>query len=208
MKRVAGRMGIYRAKPAFRRLLEPVAKAMIRSGVSADMVTTAGVVFAGLAGLGVWLGRGGSSWLLLVSVAVLFRTAANALDGMIATTTGTARALGEVFNEVADRLGDIAVFLPMVLVPGVDALLVGGVLASMLVTSYLGVAVKAAGGSRIYTGLMAKPDRMLVVGAGAVAGLIWNPSDAFTWVLWIILGGVIVTFTQRVRQARKELACQ
>ena len=144
-------MGIYAIKPAFRRLLTPVAAAMTRSGVSADAVTTAGLAFAGLAGLGVWLGREGSAWLLLVPLAAFLRTAANAVDGMIATTTDTARPLGEVFNEVTDRLGDIAVFLPMALVVGVSAFLVAGVLAAMLVTSYLGVTVKAAGGSRIYS---------------------------------------------------------
>ncbi len=198
-------MGIYAIKPAFRRLLTPVAAAMTRLGVSADAVTTAGLVFAGLAGLGVWLGREGSAWLLLVPLAAFLRTAANAVDGMIATTTDTARPLGEVFNEVTDRLGDIAVFLPMALVVGVSAFLVAGVLAAMLVTSYLGVTVKAAGGSRIYTGVMGKPDRMFVAGAAAVAGLIWGPDDAFTWALWIILAGLFVTFAQRSRRARSEL---
>ncbi|MCH6546990.1 MAG: peptidylprolyl isomerase [Gemmatimonadetes bacterium] len=73
-------MGIYAIKPAFRRLLTPVAAAMTRLGVSADAVTTAGLVFAGLAGLGVWLGREGSAWLLLVPLAAFLRTAANGLD--------------------------------------------------------------------------------------------------------------------------------
>jgi len=198
-------VGIYAIKPAFRRLLTPVAAAMTRLGVSADAVTTAGLVFAGLAGLGVWLGREGSAWLLLVPLAAFLRTAANAVDGMIATTTDTARPLGEVFNEVTDRLGDIAVFLPMALVVGVSAFLVAGVLAAMLVTSYLGVTVKAAGGSRIYAGVMGKPDRMFVAGTAAVAGLIWGPGDAFTWALWIILAGLFVTFAQRSRRARSEL---
>lgn len=198
-------MGIYAAKSAFRRMLSPLARQLMRFGLSADAITAAGLVFAGFAGLGVWLGRNGNVWLLLVPAGVFLRTAANALDGMVATTTGTARPLGEVFNEVADRLGDVAVFLPLTLVPAVSDGLVAVTIAAMLVTSYLGVTVKAAGGKRIYDGLMAKPDRMFVLGAAATIGLVFDETGvAFSWALWIILAGVLITFGMRVRRARGE----
>ena len=119
-------MGIYSLKPAFRRALSPVARLMIRAGVSADALTASGLAFAALAGLGVWLGRAGGGWLLLVPVGAFLRTATNALDGMVASTTGTARPLGDVFNEVADRFGDVAVLLPFVLVSDVNDVLVAG----------------------------------------------------------------------------------
>lgn len=198
-------MGIYAVKPGFQKLLKPGVAALVRRGVSADAVTASGVVFACVAGFGVWMGRTGSVWLLLVPVGVLLRTAANAADGMIALTTGTQRAVGEVFNEVADRLGDIAVFFPFVLFPGVNDVLASGVLAAMLANSYLGLAARAAGGSRIYAGMMGKPDRMLVVGVASVVGVVWDAKAALTWALWVILAGLVVTFVQRVRAVRHDL---
>ncbi|MCH7584037.1 MAG: CDP-alcohol phosphatidyltransferase family protein [Acidobacteria bacterium] len=200
-------MGIYSLKPAFRRALSPLARLMIRAGVSADAITASGLVFAALAGLGVWLGREAGGWILLVPVGAFLRTAANALDGMVATTTGTARPLGDVFNEVADRVGDVAVLLPFALVADVNDVLVAGTIAATLVTSYLGMAVKAAGGPRVYTGIMAKPDRMFVVGVAAIVGFVFDdPGAAFTAALWIILSGVGITFLLRVAEAKRRLA--
>lgn len=200
-------MGIYSMKPAFRRVLSPAARLMIRSGISADALTVAGLAFATLAGMGVWLGREASVWLLLVPVGAFLRTAANALDGMVATATETARPTGEVLNEVSDRLGDVAVLLPLVVLPGVSDALVAGTLAASLVTSYLGIAAKAAGGPRIYAGMMGKPDRMFVVGAAAIVGLVLDdPGAAFTWALWIILTGVVITFFVRAFEARRQLS--
>lgn len=200
-------MGIYSLKPTFRRALSPVARLMIRAGVSADAITTSGLVFAALAGLGVWLGREAGGWILLVPVGAFLRTAANALDGMVAATTGTARPLGDVFNEVADRVGDVAVLLPFVLVADVNDVLVAGTIAATLVTSYLGLAVKAAGGPRVYTGIMAKPDRMFVVGVAAIAGFVLDdPGAALTAALWIILSGIGITFLLRVAEAKRRLA--
>lgn len=171
----------------------------------ADAVTVAGVAFAGLAGFGIWLGRDGGPWLLLVPAGAFLRTAANALDGMVAARTGTARPLGEVLNETGDRVGDVAAFLPVALVPGVPDLLVAGTLAAMLISSYLGVVVKAAGGRRLYGGILGKPDRMLVLGAAAVVALFLSPDSVFVAALWIVLGGSVVTFFQRAAAARREL---
>ncbi|MGH2661594.1 MAG: CDP-alcohol phosphatidyltransferase family protein [Actinomycetota bacterium] len=198
-------MGIYAVKPAFRALLRPLGAGLVRAGVSADAVTVAGVVFAAVAGLGVWLGREGSAWLLLVPLGAFLRTAANALDGMVAQASGAGRPLGEVLNETADRLADVAVFLPVGLVPGVPPLLVGGALAAMLTVSFLGVVIKAAGGSRVYAGVMGKPDRMFVAGAAALAALWLDPGRVFTWALWIVIAGSVVTLLQRARAARREL---
>ena len=198
-------MGIYAIKPAFRSALRPVANALVRARVTPDAVTWAGLVFAGGAGLGVWLGRRGGAWLLLVPAGALLRTAANALDGMVAQARDAARPLGEVLNETLDRIADIAVFLPVGLVPGVRPLLVAGALAAMLTVSFLGVTVKAAGGSRVYAGVMGKPDRMAVASVAAIAGLWVGPGRSFTWALWLVVAGSVVTLLQRALVARREL---
>ena len=198
-------MGVYALKPLFRKALAPIGRGLIGAGISADAVTVAGVVFAGIGGLGLWLGREGGPWLLLLPLGAFLRTAANALDGWIAQETATTRPIGEVLNETADRVGDVAIFLPVAFVPGVPALLVAGALSAMLVTSFLGMAVKAAGGPRVYTGIMGKPDRMVVMGAAGIAGMFLEPGDVFTMALWIVVIGAVVTLAQRVVIARREL---
>lgn len=195
----------YRFKPAFRKALGPIGAVLVRAGVNPDAVTFVGLTFACLAGLGVWLGRNGSLWLLLVPASALIRTAANALDGMIAVTTNTSRPLGEVLNETADRVGDVAAFLPIAFVSEVNDLLVAGTLAAMLISSFLGVVVKAAGGPRLYSGIMGKPDRMLVLGVSALIAIFLAPGRVFMATLWIVLVGSMVTIVQRGVMARREL---
>jgi CDP-diacylglycerol---glycerol-3-phosphate 3-phosphatidyltransferase len=204
-ERTLTEVGIYSVKPAFRAALRPVVGALVRGGISADAVTLAGLVFAAVGGLGVWLGRLGDAWLLLVPLGAFLRTAANALDGLVAQATGTSRPVGEVLNETVDRLADVAVFLPIGLVPGVHPLLVAGAVAAMMTVSFLGVTVKAAGGPRVYSGIMGKPDRMLVVGAAAIVALWVDPSRVFIWALWIVVAGCVVTLVQRAAVAARAL---
>lgn len=198
-------MGIYAIKPMFRRALAPLERALIRMGVSADLLTLFGVAFAGLAGAGVWLGQRDVAWLLLVPVCAFLRTACNALDGMVATSTGQDRPLGEVLNEGADRVSDIAMFLPLLAFPGISEALVACAVAAMMAASYLGLAVKAAGGPRVYRGVMGKPDRMLVVSIAAIVALWVEPSDVFTVALWVVVAGSGITFAQRALIARAVL---
>lgn len=196
---------IYRVKPAFRASLRGMERALIAAGVTADALTVAGVVFAACGGLAIWLGREGGPLLLVVPAAVFLRTAANALDGMVATTTGTARPAGLVLNEAADRVADVLIFLPMALVPGVTDLLVAGALAMMLTTSCMGLAVQAAGGPRLYAGPMGKPDRMAVVGLAALAAAWVDPQHAFSAALWVVVVGGGLTLLRRGQLARRVL---
>ncbi len=197
-------MAIYALKPAFRKALAPFGRVLVKSGTSPDAITFAGVAFAGIGGFALWLGRTGSAWLLVYPVCSLFRTAANALDGWVAQETGKGRPLGEVLNETGDRVADVLMILPTAFVPGVNRLLVSVALAAVLVSSFLGISIKAAGGPRVYAGIMGKPDRMLVLSAAAISALIVEPDIAFSVALWIILAGAAVTFVHRSVIARRE----
>jgi CDP-diacylglycerol--glycerol-3-phosphate 3-phosphatidyltransferase len=199
-------VGIYDLKPAFRRVLRPIELTLIRRRVRPDTITALGLVFAAGGALGLWLGRRGTAWLVLVPLCAFLRTASNALDGMVAGSTGSGRPIGAVFNEIADRLADILFFLPLLTIPGLSDALVAGAIAAMLITSYLALAVKAAGGPRVSVGIMGKPDRMFVLGLAALIAIGVDPGTTFTWALWVIVAGCAVTFVQRVLAARRALA--
>ena len=199
-------MGIYDLKPAFRRVLRPIEVVLIRRQVRPDAITAFGLLFAAGGALGLWLGRTGTAWLALVPLCAFLRTASNALDGMVAASTGTGRPLGAVFNETADRLADILFFLPLLAVPGLSDALVAGAIAAMLTTSYVALAVKAAGGPRVSVGIMGKPDRMFVLGVAALVAIGVDPRTTFTWALWVVVAGCAVTLVQRAVAARRALA--
>lgn len=195
-------MGIYAIKPAFQRRLQSVCDVCVRLGVSADALTAAALVLSSLGAAALWQSEQRSWLLLLVPPLALGRIALNALDGMVATAAGTARPLGEVLNELGDRLSDAAWFSGLAFL--VDARLALATLALVLVSSSLGISAKAAGGARVYAGIMAKADRMILLSLAALASFLAGPR-LLTWATWVMAAGVAVTIVQRILAARQGL---
>ena len=114
--------------------------------------------------------------LLLVPSWPALRLVLNLIDGALARRTGQTHARGEFYNEVGDRLTDLAFLVPVAFVPGADRRLVLlGALGAVL-ASFVGLATRAAGGERIYRGILSKPGRMVLVGAFSVAAFVVGPS--------------------------------
>jgi phosphatidylglycerophosphate synthase len=120
-------------------------------------------------------------WAFFVLAAVLMqvRLLANMLDGMVAVQTGKASPVGELFNEIPDRVSDSAIFIGAgYAANGMPEL---GYLAALaaLFTAYIRAEGKAAGAHQEFCGPMAKPQRMALLTAAALyAGLLptsWQP---------------------------------
>jgi CDP-diacylglycerol--glycerol-3-phosphate 3-phosphatidyltransferase len=143
--------------------------------------------------------------LLLVPVVVLVRTALNALDGLVAKRTGLARPWGEVLNEFSDRLSDVAILGGLALAPPTLPLLGAAAIIGTLLTSYLAILSKAAGGRRQYAGPMGKADRMLLLGLAAFVGLVVPLSITYNVFLGLVLAGLAVTLVARARATHRDL---
>lgn len=196
-------MGIYSVKPAFQRRLTVVRDWCIRRGVRADALTVTGVVFSIVGGAALYLSEYQRWLLLLVPVLAMGRITMNALDGMVASATGSARPFGEVFNEFADRLSDVAWFTGLAV--AIDSRAALYALVIVLLSSYLGTVTKAAGGSRIYGGVMGKADRMIAFSVFALGAYFWGPRS-LEILVWVVLGGAVITIVQRMVIARRSLA--
>jgi CDP-diacylglycerol---glycerol-3-phosphate 3-phosphatidyltransferase len=142
--------------------------------------------------------------LLAVPVLVVTRLVLNILDGALARTTGRSHPRGEWFNEVGDRLADLAFIVPVGFVPGAHqpTVLLGAIGA--VFASYAGLAVRAAGGQRIYRGILSKPGRMVLLAVFAVAAFGLGP-QAWWWFGPLLLLGTAVTFLERARVAIRGL---
>jgi phosphatidylglycerophosphate synthase len=196
-------MGVYAIKPRFRTGLRGLEHRLIARGVSADQLTTAGTVFALSAAASVLLSSLHPAWLIAVTPLVLLRLTCNALDGMVAVDTRTARPLGHVYNEFSDRVGDAAI-LTAVTVRTDNPWLGAAALVLVLLSSYLGTVAAAAGGTRQYIGVMGKADRMVLLAfAAPLAEVVGLP--VLNDFLVLVAVGSVVTLTQRARAIRREL---
>ena len=93
------------------KLLTPIAKFLIRMGVSPDAVTLVGTIGV-VAGALIFFPRGELLIGVLVITAFVF---SDLLDGTMARMTGTSSKWGAFLDSTLDRLGDAAIFGGLVL---------------------------------------------------------------------------------------------
>jgi phosphatidylglycerophosphate synthase len=165
---------------------QQTARLLARWGVSPNGISLAGMVGGIAAGVALALTgpEGLTRRIAFVAAALLvqLRLLANMLDGMVAIESGRASPVGELYNEVPDRVSDFATLVGAGYAHGGDVAL-GYVAACVaLFTAYIRAMGKAATGRQEFCGPMAKQQRMFVVTVVALyCGLApeaWQPTDA------------------------------
>lgn len=199
-----GFRGIYTIKPWWQKQLHELADALASHSIHPDLVTLSGVVCAGLLGSLLALTERWPLLALGVAPLAIGRLAANALDGLVARQTGLARPWGELVNEGSDRLSDALIFIGLALNSRVLPLLAWGVLILILLSSYLGLAGKAAGGKRQYGGFLAKADRMIYLALFSPLVLLCGAS-AWNWLLVAFIPAIALTIGQRLNWSYNDL---
>jgi len=198
--------GLYRMKPAWQRALMPLVDRLVAHHVSADLLTALALLAAALGGACLAASDPLPGLLLAVPFLAALRLVLNLLDGQVARGSGTARPMGEVWNELGDRVADVLMVGSLAFVAAVGPLLAGAAVAAALLASYAGITSRAVGAPRQYGGMMSKPGRMIVLAVAAPLALI----VADGWPLWlaavVIVGGALVTVAQRLAATRRDLS--
>jgi CDP-diacylglycerol--glycerol-3-phosphate 3-phosphatidyltransferase len=188
---------LYRSKTRIVGALAPIVDGLARQGISPDAVTLSAIPVGILAGACILGSPAAPALLLLVPVLAGVRLILNLLDGALARRTGRIHPRGEFYNEVGDRLADLAFLVPVAFVPGAQqaTVLLGATFA--VLASFAGVATRAAGGARIYRGVLSKPGRMVLVSVFALAVLVLGPT---AWAPFgpLLLIGTTLTALERI----------
>jgi CDP-diacylglycerol--glycerol-3-phosphate 3-phosphatidyltransferase len=186
-------------------VVDPVADALLRRGVSPDAVTVLGTVGVVVAALALYpLG-----YLFVGTLVITVFVLSDLLDGTMARRSGRTSSWGAFLDSTLDRFGDGAIFVGLVLYlagRGEDA--VGAVLA--LACLVLGSIVpytraRAEGlGMRADVGIAERADRLvLVLTTTAFVGL-GLPPAVLTVVLGVLALASLVTVVQRVAYVRRQ----
>lgn len=157
-----------------------IAAWLIRRRTSPDAISAAGMLAALVAGLAfaatVHVEAGAGALWVAGAVLVQLRLLANLFDGMVAVGRGIASPLGELWNEVPDRVSDTAVLVGLGVAGGSWAWGLAAALAAMA-TAYVRAVGKAAGGPSDFRGPMAKQQRMAI----ATLVALWCGLAPATW---------------------------
>ncbi len=192
-------------------LAQSMAAWLVHRGISPDTISIFGLACGVAAGLAFAATRwtDGASAVLWLAGAILIplRLAANMFDGMVAVERGITSPVGEIYNEIPDRISDSIVLIGVGIAGGDWGLGASAALAAVA-TAYVRAAGKAAGGPSDFSGPMAKPQRMLLITAlglwSALAPQGWQPVMAGlalpSLVLIVVIIGCIVTISRRLRR--------
>jgi phosphatidylglycerophosphate synthase len=187
------------------KIFQWMARRLAHRGVSANAISIAGM----LCGIGAGAALAATDYLppfgerlawLLAALLVQLRLLANMLDGMVAIEGGKASPVGELYNEVPDRVSDAATLIGAGYAAGGNPTL--GYLAACvaLFTAYVRAMGKAAGARQEFGGPMAKQQRMFIVTVIAIYGGLapaswqptWTPSTESDFALGIMAAGLLV----------------
>jgi CDP-diacylglycerol---glycerol-3-phosphate 3-phosphatidyltransferase len=179
-----------RWRSTFETGLRPVGAHLRQTGITANHLTTAGLIMAAAASLTIANGFLATGLVLLVLTAL-----PDVLDGAVAKASGTASPRGAFFDSVVDRvsdallLGGVAWYLASTQ-PGRVAVLPLAVLAASMLVSY--ERAKAEGlGFEARGGLMERAERLIALGFGLLFESLLVP------VLWVMLVLTLYTAGQR-----------
>ncbi len=166
--------------------------------VNPDLLTFSALGLAVGAAICLYLATNDNNLLLVVVPPVLLRLMLNALDGQVARRTGKANAWGEVKNEFCDRLADVSIFLGIGLGDYVNHWLALFAVAIILLIPYVGILSKAVGGTRSYSGVMGKPDRMVWLALIALYAWFSGNLSSFNLYFAIVIALGTITLAQRL----------
>jgi len=193
-----------RYKSSFNRLIEPIAAAVARSGVSPSAVTLAGLLLTVAACF--WFLR--TAAVLPFCLAMALVGGLDALDGAVARVSGRVTKFGAYLDAMCDRYVDAMVVLAAAAVTGYWVLSCL-VLAGTLLVSYAKAraAMEVAVSNLEWPDLMERAERgaLFLFGLATIALVPWRPlgRDLFWWTLLLLAVLTHLTVIQRVLRARR-----
>ena len=179
------------------RLTTPLVRPLAALGVSPHAVSVAALT--GSLGAAVLIARGE---LALGGAAMLAAAALDSLDGALARLSGRASRLGALLDSTFDRIAEAAVLGALLyhqlgLGHREESMLAFTALAGSLLVSYVRARAEAEG-VIVADGLLARTERVLLLGAGLITG----------WIrvaLWLLAVLALLTAAQRLLIAGKAL---
>ncbi|MFZ4682038.1 MAG: CDP-alcohol phosphatidyltransferase family protein [Terrimicrobiaceae bacterium] len=191
-----------------------IARGLVRLGVSPNQVSVASIGF-GLIGAALFLHEAGgraSGWpFLLVAGCIQLRLLANMLDGLIAVEGGRQTKSGELYNEIPDRIADVAFLAGAGYASqhGEWGVALGWSAAVLAVTTaYIRAIGARRGRPQDFCGPQAKPHRMFLLTVACVLAFAetiagWPPRVLFVFLILINAGTLLTCIRRTVHLARQ-----
>jgi phosphatidylglycerophosphate synthase len=190
---------------------------LARGGITPNVVSLISIAFAIAAALnfataGEVHALRPARWLVVGAICIQLRLLCNLLDGLLAIEGGLKTKTGDLYNEIPDRVADIAILLgagcAIAHLPWGVTLGWSTALAAVL-TAYVRLLGGSFGFVQDFSGPMAKQHRMFTLTVGSLAAAAESVVRGSMWSLyaamWIILVGSLFTLARRTARIARQL---
>ena len=157
-------------------------------------------------------------WFVAAALIVV-RLFANMFDGMVAIERGKVSRVGDLYNEVPDRVSDAAVLIGAGYAAGGGVELGFAAACVALLVAYVRAAARVAGAPSDFSGPMAKQHRMHVIIIACLVNGVLGFTTRGQWLEWgpdaqwgvtaaalsIVIAGGVITAGLRLRTAASRL---
>jgi archaetidylinositol phosphate synthase len=179
-------------RPHVKVYFDPLVSVAMRLGLTPNLFTLAAFLASAAAGVLFYLHME-----LGAIVAVALNAFCDSMDGAIARELKTQSMRGDFLDHAVDRYADIFI---------ITGIFAGGIvpwqigvfaLTGVLMASYLGTQAQAVGVGRYYGGVLGRADRLVLILAVGIIGLLFPISIyGLTWLGWLlVLFGIFGHFT-------------
>jgi phosphatidylglycerophosphate synthase len=196
------------------RWVQAMADDLARAGITPNQVSVASVVFSLLGAAALVLEGTGSyrGWLfVLAAVCIQVRLLGNLLDGLIAIEGGRQTKVGELYNEIPDRVADVALLAAAGYASNHGewgAALGWSASVLAVLTAYIRAVGARRGQPQDFCGPQAKPHRMFLLTVASILAFFekWGacpPRILFLFLIVINLGTFLTCVRRTIRLARR-----
>lgn len=186
-----------------------IASSLASKGIKPNHISLASIFFSAIAGLSAYWGfslpYSNLKVILLVvaAISVQLRLLCNLFDGMVAVEGGMKSAVGELYNEIPDRISDcLTLIIPAYAFSSLVVTLGWSAGIISVLTAYIRAVGSSAGAPNYFVGPMAKPQRMALITVTFVASAFFFNStyavNFFPLALGIIFVGGALTCYRRL----------
>lgn len=188
-------ISVYKLKPKFQKLLEPVLHSLNRLNITANQITISSIILSMVVAVLFWFSDLYQYLFLALPIGLFMRMALNALDGMMAKTFNQQSRLGEILNEIGDVVSDVMIFFPLLKFEHEHELLIVVFIFLSIINEFSGVLGKAVSGVRRYEGPMGKSDRALFMGIYGLLHFFSISIKPITFEIFIIVNFLLLLST-------------
>lgn len=193
----------------FRKTAHAAVRGAVRARIHPDVFSYLSIVSAAAAAYCFWRSRETPVLLIAAIAFALLRLWLNMFDGMVALAAGKASKRGEIINDLPDRASDVLIFAGVAHSGWCNPFVAYWVAIMAVIVAYVGLFGQAVGVQREFSGVMAKPWRIVVLSIGALAtyfavrtGRAWAYGGwtIVDWANFLILIGCAQTIYIRLRR--------